>query len=294
MNAQLFFQDTNQTGEGATWLPKQSQFLWVDIEGQTLKWYNALTKTFDSHPLDQMVSSIVPFGEESVLLFLQNRIIQFNLLTREEKLLLPLSLGEGNRRPNDVKASPDGRLFMGVMHLSEYEGNGALYRIDGDLSVHQVLDRQSIPNGIVWDLNKGAMYYVDSFRKCIEKYAYDPRTGEIDCCGIAVKVPNEFGVPDGMTIDQNGNLWVAHWGGFGVYVWNPENGELLDKIEVPVPNVASCTFDDQGGLYITTARAGLSETELERYPLSGSVFYAKTIAKSAQNHYPFIQEGRSV
>lgn len=294
MNAQLFFQDTNQTGEGATWLPELSLFLWVDIEGQTLKWYHTLTKTVGSHTFDTMVSSIVPFDKESVLLFLQNRIIVFHLLTREERLFLPLSFAECGKRPNDVKASPDGRLFMGVMHLSEYQENGALYRIDGDLSIHQVLERQSIPNGIVWDTNKGVMYYVDSFRKCIERYAYDPLTGAMDFRGVAVEVPDGIGVPDGMTIDRDGNLWVAHWGGFGVYVWNPDKGDLLDKIEVPVPNVASCTFDDQGGLYITTARAGLSEADLERYPLSGSVFYAQTSAQAAQNHYSFKQERGNV
>ena len=101
----------------------------------------------------------------------------------------------------------------------------------------------------------------------------------------------EYGVPDGMTIDANGLLWVAHWGGFGVYVWNPSTGKLVDKIDVPVPNVASCTFGGKkhNQLFITTAIDGLSETEKKAYPLSGSLFVADIPRiVPGENHYPFI------
>jgi sugar lactone lactonase YvrE len=86
---------------------------------------------------------------------------------------------------------------------------------------------------------------------------------------------------DGMTIDCNDNLWVAQWGGGGVYCYNPYTGDLLTKIVVPAPHVASCAFggDKLDTLYITTARAGLSEEQLEEYPLSGSVFCCKPGAK---------------
>lgn len=286
MNAQLLFQDTNMTGEGATWLPHQSLFLWVDIEGQTLYWLNPETNLTNSYSFDAMLSSIIPYKGEKVILFLQNRIIAFNLFTHEEEQLLSLPISK-HHRPNDAKATPDGRMFMGIMHLSEHQNNGALYRIDSDLTLHKVLDRQSIPNGIVWDPDLNLMYYVDSMRGCIERYAYNSGNGSITYQGVAVQVPEEIGVPDGMTIDRNGNLWVAHWGGFGVYVWNPHTGKLIDKISLPVPNVASCTFGNNGLLYITTARAGLNDAELKQYPLSGSLFCCETAAEAGQNHYPF-------
>lgn len=293
MTAQLFYNDKNMTGEGAIWLPDLSLFLWVDIEGRTLHEYNTITKTFQHHVFNAMLSSIVPFAGDVVLLFLQDRILKFHLSTGEEELLLNLPF-PSNQRPNDAKASPDGRLFMGVMQLSDYENNGALYRIDGDLTLHRVVDRQSIPNGIVWDPALDVMYYVDSLRRCIERYGYDPETGELDYQGVAVQVSEAFGVPDGMTIDSEGNLWVAHWGGFGVYVWNPTNGELIHKVEVPVPNVASCTFGKDGVLYITTARAGLNEAELEQYPLSGSLFTCQTTVRAGQNHYSFKRKEEQV
>ena len=99
--------------------------------------------------------------------------------------------------------------------------------------------------------------------------------------GVAVNIPEGTGSPDGMTIDCNDNLWVAQWGGGGVYCYNPYTGDLLTKIVVPAPHVASCAFggDKLDTLYITTARAGLSKEQLEEYPLSGSVFCCKPGAK---------------
>lgn len=295
MNTHLFYQSTNITGEGATWLSNLSLFLWVDIEGQTVYWCNPKhMDSVSSHHFDAMVSSIVPYKSGKVLLFLQNRIIAFNPLTQEEELLLSLPFMDSQLRPNDVKASPDGRLFMGVIHLTDHDSTGALYRIDHDLSIHKVLNHQSVPNGMVWNAASDTMYYVDSFRHCIECYSYCQETGEIDYRGVAVSIPEEMGVPDGMTIDSLGNLWVAHWGGFGVYVWNPLTGKLIDKINLPVPNVASCTFDDNGRLFITTARAGLSKELLLKYPLSGSLFSCQTAIHPGKNHYSFKEKGECV
>ena len=103
----------------------------------------------------------------------------------------------------------------------------------------------------------------------------------------------EYGVPDGMTIDADGLLWVAHWGGFGVYIWDPDTGKLVDKVDVPAPNVASCTFGGIGDsrLFITTALDGLSDMERREYPLSGSVFVVDVPkVVPGENHYPFITD----
>jgi sugar lactone lactonase YvrE len=118
------------------------------------------------------------------------------------------------------------------------------------------------------------MYYADSGKGCIYRFAYDGQRGALHSQKVVVQAPEGCGVPDGMAIDGRGFLWVAHWGGFGVYVWNPETGELMDRVEVPVPLVASCAFGGErmDELYITTARSGLTEEEKARFPLSGSLF----------------------
>ena len=90
-----------------------------------------------------------------------------------------------------------------------------------------------------------------------------------------------MGFPDGMCIDQDGMIWVAHWNAFCVARWHPETGQMITKIDIPAPRVSSCTFGgkDLSTLFITTARKGLSEAELSKYPASGAVFTVDTNAK---------------
>lgn len=91
------------------------------------------------------------------------------------------------------------------------------------------------------------MYYNDTPTGKIARYRYDADNGDILFDGIAVTLPGGTGVPDGMAIDSDDHLWVAQWGGYGVYCYNPYTGELLAKVEVPAPNVASCAFGGKNG-----------------------------------------------
>ena len=291
MKAQLLYQTTNITGEGVAWLSSTKKLLWVDIEGKTLYIMDVDSGIVKSNRFDKMPSTIIPYKDkdEIIILGLENKLVTYNLETEEELTLIDLSDLPQDLRTNDGKASPDGQIFMGIMHLTNHNETGLVLRIDKDLSVKTVLDKESIPNGMVWDSTGESFYYVDSAKSRIMRYEYNLKTGAISNPQIVVKVPKEYGVPDGMTIDTEGRLWVAHWGGFGVYIWNTETGHLEGKIEVPAPHVASCTFGgkDMDTLYITTARAGLSDADLLKYPLSGSLFSVKTNSKGGVNHYPF-------
>lgn len=293
INANLLYHCYDQTGEAATWLSSLNCLLWVDIDNGILHQYNAGDQSVTDHTFPEMITSILPWKghDKEIILAMKNRFIAYHLDKKVYRTLVELDCLHPQWRTNDCKASPAGRIWCGVMHTSEHNGNGSLYCIDNDLSLGEVLQQQSIPNGIVWNREGDRMYYADSGRRCIEEYAYDRLTGAIYLLRTAVQVPRKYGVPDGMTIDADGLLWVAHWGGAGVYIWNPTNGHLIDKIEVPVPNVASCTFGgkEHTRLFITTATDGLSDAERETYPLSGSLFVADVPdITPGENHYPFI------
>ena len=292
-NANLLYRCNDQTGEAATWLPELNHLLWIDITNGILHQYDADNQSVLDHTFPEMITSIIPWKghEKEVILAMKNRFIAYHLEKRSYQTLIELSCLHPQWRTNDCKASPAGRIWCGVMHMNAHNGNGSLYCVDNDLSLTQVLQQQSIPNGMVWNREGDRMYYADSGRRCIEEYAYDRLTGAIYYLRTAVQVPPEYGVPDGMTIDADGLLWVAHWGGFGIYVWNPMNGQLVNKIELPVPNAASCTFGGKKHtqLFITTATDGLSDAEKSVYPLSGSLFVANTPDTiPGENHYPFI------
>lgn len=292
IKANLLYRCNDQTGEAVTWLPGLDLLLWVDIDNGILHQYHAASKRVKDHTFPEMITSIIPWKEHKheVILAMKNRLVAYHLENRTYKTLVEMPVLHPCLRTNDCKASPAGRLWCGVMHLSEHNETGGLYCVDTDKSLSLVLRQQCIPNGMVWNKAGDRMYYADSGRRCIEEFAYDRLTGAIYLLR-AIQVPSTYGVPDGMTIDADGRLWVAHWGGFGVYVWNPATGKLDDKIEVPVPNVASCTFGgtNNNQLFITTALAGLSASEREAYPLSGSLFVAEVPGVvPGENHYPFI------
>ena len=273
----LAFKAEATTGEGSIWHPERNSLFWVDIEGKTLYEFMPTTKDCHTWVFDRMVSTVVPETDSTVVISLQNEIVRVNLNSGVTTTIAPIPDQNGKLRCNDGKCDPSGRLWIGTMDFNCEKNAAKLYCVQVDGKTEVKIDKVTISNGIVWSSNKKYMYYNDTPTGKIVRYRYDDRTGEILYDGIAVTIPENTGGPDGMTIDSNDNLWVALWGGSGVYCYNPYTGDLLTKIEVPAPHVASCAFGGKNldTLYITTARAGLNEKQLKEFPLSGSVFSCK-------------------
>ena len=284
ISSELELQAEATTGEGSIWDTKRQTLFWVDIEGKTLYEYNPKTKENNSWKFDRMVSTVVPESDTTVVVSLQDEIVRVNLNNGQTTSIAPIPDNDGKVRCNDGKCDPKGRLWIGTMGFGGQKGAGTLYCVTPDGTVTTQIKDVTISNGIVWSKNKKFMYYNDTPTGKIARYRYDADKGDILFDGIAVEIPQGTGAPDGMTIDENDNLWVAQWGGAGVYCYNPYTGELLTKIDVPAPNVASCAFGGKKHdiLYITTARAGLSAEQLEKSPLSGSVFSCKPGAKGVK------------
>lgn len=274
IEANLAFKAEATTGEGSIWHPDRNTLFWVDIEGKTLYEFYPDKQDCKTWEFDRMVSTVVPETDSTVIVSLQDEIVRVNLNDSSLTSVAPIPDQEGRIRCNDGKCDPAGRLWIGTMGFGAPEGAGTLYTVIPDGTVTTKLNKVTISNGIVWSANKKYMYYNDTATGRVARYRYDEKTAEILFDGVAVLMGPGTGSPDGMTIDSNDNLWVAQWGGYGVYCYNPYTGELLAKVEVPAPNVASCAFGgkDMNTLYITTARAGLSDKQLEEYPLSGSLF----------------------
>lgn len=274
IQSQMIYKAEATTGEGSIWHPDRNTLFWVDIEGQRLYEFYPDKQDCESWDFDRMVSTVVPETDSTVVVSLQDEIVRVNLNNGSLTSIASIPHYEGKVRCNDGKCDPAGRLWIGTMGFGAPKGAGTLYTVvsDGTVTVH--LDDVTISNGIVWSADRKFMYYNDTPTGRIDRFRYDEEKGEIYFDGIAVVLPPGTGSPDGMTIDKDDNLWVAQWGGYGVYCYNPHTGKLLAKVEVPAPNVASCAFGgkDMNTLYITTARAGLSDEQLKEYPLSGSLF----------------------
>lgn len=172
-------------------------------------------------------------------------------------------------RMNEGGCDPDGRFYCGSMAYDQRPGAGALYRFDPDGSVRVVLENVTISNGLEWSPDGSRAYYNDTPTQRIDVFDYDGESGLTGRRPFA-EIPAEAGGPDGLTVDEEGGVWVALYGGGAVRCYTPE-GVLDEVIEVPAKQVTACTFggQDHNQLFITTSREGLGGGE---DPLAGSLF----------------------
>ncbi len=285
--AELVLDTKSELGEGAIWNYKTGELIWVNIKGEILNFYNPKTESNREMFTGQMIGTVVPAESGKVMVALQNGIYSYDPDSGAKKLIVDPEADKPDNRFNDGKCDPAGRFWVGTMSLVGAKNAGALYRLDADSTIHKMIDGVGISNGIVWSADKSKMYYIDTPTRKVMGYDYDNETGDISNPKVAVEIPDGIGYPDGMTIDKKDNLWVALWGGSAVACFNPENGELLRKIEVPAKNVTSCAFggDDLGTLYITTARESTSDEDLERFPHAGGVFKVRPGVKGVKAHF---------
>jgi sugar lactone lactonase YvrE len=279
INAEMLLDARARLGEGAIWDYRNGELLWIDIEQDRLYFYKPALNQLKKKELGQKPGTVVPAVNGTVLIALKNGIYVLNRKDSSLQLLIPNpEKALPNNRFNDGKCDPAGRLWVGTMSMTGERYAGNLYRIDPEGSVKNMIDSVGTSNGIVWTSDHKKMYYIDTPTSHVMEFHYNALTGDIDSARVAIVIPQDLGYPDGMAIDDKDKLWIAHWGGFGVYNWDPVTGLLLMKVKVPVKNVTSCAFggDELDILYITTAREGMSEEELILYPESGDVFIAKT------------------
>jgi sugar lactone lactonase YvrE len=274
-------------GEGALWDYKNNQLLWVDIEEGILYVYDPATGKNIAHEQGKRIGTVVPIDTGGMVTALQDGIYTYN--PNNGELIKKASPEEDKpqNRFNDGKCDPGGRFWAGTMALKGGRGSGALYRIDHDFSYKKMIDNVSTSNGIVWSLDNTKMYYIDTPTRKVVAYDYDNGTGDISSPRTAIEIPAELGSPDGSTLDAEGMIWIAMWGGASVTRWNPETGELLQKISVPALNVTSCAFGgkDLDILYITSASMSMNESQKEQYPYAGKLFQVKPGVKGIKANY---------
>ena len=272
--ARLMHKENALCGEGAIWNPFTNTLFWVDIDGQYLFEWNPATQKNREWKFEKKVSTVVPESPSTVVFTLSDEVVRFNFETGTSEQLHSIDVGNNAVRFNDGKCDPQGRLWAGTMVMSGERGSGFLYRIDAN-GIVPMEKGINCSNGIVWTKDKRTMYYTDTPTGEVWAYDFDVKTGKISNRRVAITIPPEMGYPDGMTIDNNDMLWIAHWGGSAVYNWNPKTGQLIGKIGIPAPNITSCAFGGEklDTLYITSARGGMSKEQLDKYPLSGSLFY---------------------
>lgn len=148
-----------------------------------------------------------------------------------------------------------GRLYFGTMDDAGTVGNGALWRMDPDGTVTDLLDGLGCPNGPAFDPDGTTLYLADSARSVIYRHDLRP-DGSLGAAEIFADCPIGRGVPDGMSVDGDGTLWVAIWDGAAVRRFRPDGTES-GEIPLPVRRPTSVTLVP-GAVLVTSARKGLA------------------------------------
>ncbi|MHB8278340.1 MAG: SMP-30/gluconolactonase/LRE family protein [Candidatus Humimicrobiaceae bacterium] len=248
-------------GEGPLWDFKNRVLYWIDIIDKKIFSYNTRTKKTNEITLDQHIGAMALSKSEELLLALQHGFYFFDMKKGDLKKISDPESHLQKNRFNDGKCDAFGRFWAGTTSFDEKDPVGSLYCLDNSLKVKKIFNEVIISNGITWSLDNNKMFYIDSPRKEVYSFDYDIASGTVSNKKIIIKVSDKLGFPDGMTIDTDGNLWIAHWGAYLVCKWNPDSGKLLEKIKIPVYRVSACTFGGENldELFITTAQRGFAD-----------------------------------
>lgn len=269
------YHDRAQLGEGVFWSVREQKVFWIDIEGHRVCRFDPSTGKNDSVFVGQQVGTVIENEAGGLVVGLKDGVYALDYETGGlSKWCDPLQ-GDPDNRLNDGKAGPDGRFYVGGMGP---DGKQSLYCIDNDTTSFSAIESgASCSNGLVWSLDHKTFYYIDSPQKVVWAYDFALDSGGVSNRRVVVDLREEECIPDGMTIDAEGKLWVAFWEGWGVCRYDPDTGTLLQKIELPVARVTTCAFGgtDLDTLYITTASIGFEDADWAREPQAGGLFAVK-------------------
>ncbi|MEU9149731.1 SMP-30/gluconolactonase/LRE family protein [Streptomyces sp. NPDC048417] len=264
--------DTSDVGEGPVFDPRTGHLLWVDIYGCKVYDDDLSTGRQTVTEVGTMVGAVAPRAAQEG--FAAAVADGFGFVTADGLTLVDPVLPEPNLRMNDGKVDSHGRFWAGSNDMEFAPGQGRLHRWDGDGPSVVVADGLVLPNGLGWNAEDTVLYLADSYANLLYRADFHAEPGELGRLEVLAKTEGA-GVPDGLAVDVEGCFWVAMHGGREVRRYDP-TGRVVGVVPVPVLQPTSCAFGPDGRLYITSARNGLSAEELERSPLSGSVFVIET------------------
>ena len=260
-------------GEGPVWDEQQQRLLWVDILPGLVHRFDPATRSDDIFRVGKPVGSASLRRGGGLVLAVEDG---FALLDPAWQRLDQVAVIEHPGPParfNEGKCDPAGRFLAGTMAYDLTVGAGSVYRLDPDLAVSRLLDDVTISNGLAWTADGATLYYIDSPAQGVDAFDYDVDTGRLANRRRVVDIPPAAGLPDGMTIDADGCLWVALYGGSAVHRYAPD-GRLDATLSFPATNITCPAFGGPGFdlLYVTSARDGLDERQLAAQPHAGAVF----------------------
>ncbi|WP_175725893.1 SMP-30/gluconolactonase/LRE family protein [Burkholderia ambifaria] len=275
--AALLVDSRNTLGEGATWCDATHALYWTDIEGARLWRCRADGSALAQWPMPERLACFALTNAPDVLLVgLATHLAFFDLRSGAFTRIVDVE-PDLPTRLNDGRCDPSGAFVFGMKD----EGGdppravGGFYRLNPDLTLERLaLPAAAIANSIAFSPDGTKMTFCDSMVR--EILVCDYRAdGDVANVRPFARLTDAHGDPDGSTMDRDGGLWNAQWGGRRVVRYGPDGVET-DRVAVPTAQPSCVTLNGEGRLYVTSARVGLNDDALASDADAGGVFVAQT------------------
>ncbi len=261
-----------ELGEGPVWVGRESALWFVDIKGRRLHRWRPGNEPHRFWAAPEPPGFLAPLHGGGFVVGLKTGLYRFDPQACEFVEMTHVEPHLPSNRLNDACVSPEGELWFGSMHDPEEDASGALYRLDPNGRCVCLDKGYVITNGPAFSPDGRVFYHTDTFNRTV--YAFDrPDPHTLKSKRVFVRLEEGAGWPDGTTVDQEGCVWIALWGGWGVRRYSPE-GKLLATVRLPCAQVTKIAF---GGpelrtAYVTTAWKGMTAQQRAAQPMAGDLF----------------------
>jgi L-arabinonolactonase len=261
----------NKLGEGSVWDPVDGALWWVDIEGRLLQQHVEATGETRRWTLPERIGCLALREQGGLVLALESGFAFFDPATERLDWIARPDANRRNRM-NDGKCDRQGRFWAGGMDDRCTDHTASLWRLDPDLSVHEMARGIGISNSIAWSPDDRTFYYADTLDRAIYAYDFDKATGSVANRRVLADHKDQPGGPDGSTVDAEGFLWNTQWDGWRLVRYAPD-GRIDRTVALPVQKPTCCAFGgpDLRTLYVTCAIWDLQGEALAKQPWAGGL-----------------------
>lgn len=292
MDFKLVIDSNIELAETPIWDERVKKLYWTDLFSGDVHQFDPITKESKLWKTKELIGSAVPTNDpDKIMCVVEDGLHVLNLVTGDLEFVVDPEPGNDKNRYNDSRCDAKGRVFISSVAKTygtdDYTPDqlGAFYMVDTDKSVKKIVDNINQYNAMVWNKDNTKMYVVDTYNETLLEFDYDLEQGPISEPRVVISFKDKEGMPDGLSIDTEGNFYVCHWSK-KISVWN-ENFEPVKTIEFPVEYVCCGGFagEDMKDFYVATSKYFYDDEQLKANPGAGGTFVARSEVAGRKDYF---------